>query len=44
MMEVDYLVNIFKKIKLLPFANLAMKTCNKDISKIITASSLKFGQ
>ena len=30
--------------ELFPFANLALKTCNKDILKIIIASSFKRGQ
>ena len=33
---------IFFKLK--PFANLDIKTSNKDISKTITASSLRLGQ
>ena len=30
--------------ELLPFANLALDTCNQDISKTVSASSFKLGQ
>ena len=30
--------------ELLPFANLNIANCNKDILKTITASNLRFGQ
>ena len=30
--------------ELMPFANLDIETSNKDMSKTITASSLRFGQ
>ena len=41
-MKIKKKVIIF--FELLPFANMTLKTCHQDISKIIIASSFKHGQ